>query len=560
MTYDYIIVGGGSAGCVLASRLTENPDVSVCLIETGPPDKSPLIHIPAMYAFLVNEKGESEFAYQYDTVPQKEFSTVTIKEGSARVSDNLGGTYQIPQDIQEHRKGFQPRGKTLGGSSSINGMLYVRGHKWDYDHWSNLGNQGWSYDDVLPYFKKSENNEVFTNHLHGQNGPLNVAGLQHDNPFTRSFIEAGSKLYKENDDFNGEEQEGVGIYQVTQKNGRRCSAAVAFLTEAKKRKNLSILTETTVDKVNFENLVARSVSCIKKGSSFEINANKEIILSGGAYGSPTILLRSGIGDQSYLNSKEIDCVVDLKGVGENLQDHLDYITSHRVDSWDLMGAPFRSGKFTLRAPLELLKLFFNNTGMFTSPLAEGGAFLKTEKHLEIPDIQLHFVVGMVEDHGRAEIWGNGFSCHMCLLRPKSIGTVKIASKNPDDDPLIDPNYLSNREDIATMVKGYKIMMEIMNSEPLAQYQNIRYPININDDKAIESAIRTRADTIYHPVGTCKMGHDEMSVVDDKLRVKGVKNLRVVDASIMPTLVGGNTNAPTIMIAEKASDMIKEEIK
>ena len=560
MNYDYVIVGGGSAGCVLASRLTENPDVSVCLIETGPPDKSPLIHIPAMYAFLVNEGEESEYAYQYDTVPQKEFSTVTIKEGSARVSDNLGGTYQMPQNIQEHRKGFQPRGKTLGGSSSINGMLYVRGHKWDYDHWSSLGNHGWSYNDVLPYFKKSENNEIFTNDLHGQNGPLNVAGLRHDNPFTRSFVEAGSKLYKENNDFNGEEQEGVGIYQVTQKNGRRCSAAVAFLTEARKRKNLSILTETTVDKVNFENLVARSVSCIKKGSSFEVNANKEIILSGGAYGSPTILLRSGIGDQSYLNSKDIDCVVDLKGVGENLQDHLDYITSHRVDSWDLMGAPFRSGKFTLRAPLELLKLFLNNSGMFTSPLAEGGAFLKTEKNLEIPDIQLHFVVGMVEDHGRAEVWGNGFSCHMCLLRPKSIGTVKIGSKNPNDDPLIDPNYLSNREDIDTMVKGYKIMMEIMNSEPLAQYQNIRYPININDDKAIESAIRTRADTIYHPVGTCKMGHDEMSVVDDKLCVKGVKNLRVVDASIMPTLVGGNTNAPTIMIAEKASDMVKQELK
>ena len=560
MTYDYVIVGGGSAGCVLACRLTENPDVSVCLIETGPPDKSPLIHIPAMYAFLVNEEGESEYAYQYDTVPQKEFSTVTIKEGSARVIDNLGGTYQMPQDIQEHRKGFQPRGKTLGGSSSINGMLYVRGHAWDYNHWSSLGNQGWSYDDVLPYFKKSENNEVFNNTLHGQNGPLNVAGLRHDNPFTRSFVQAGSKLYKENDDFNGEEQEGVGIYQVTQKNGRRCSAAVAFLTEAKNRKNLSILTETTVDKVNFENLVARSVSCIKKGSSFEVNANKEIILSGGAYGSPTILLRSGIGDQSYLNSKEIDCVVDLKGVGENLQDHLDYITSHRVDSWDLMGAPFRSGKFTLRAPLELLKLFLNNSGMFTSPLAEGGAFLKTEKNLEIPDIQLHFVVGMVEDHGRAKIWGNGFSCHMCLLRPKSMGTVKIASKNPIDDPLIDPNYLSNREDIETMVKGYKIMMEIMNTEPLAQYQNIRHPININDDKAIESAIRTRADTIYHPVGTCKMGHDEMSVVDDRLRVKGVRNLRVVDASIMPTLIGGNTNAPTIMIAEKASDMIKEELK
>ncbi len=550
--FDYVIVGGGSAGCVLANRLTEDSNVSVCLLETGPADKTPLIHVPAMFAFL----PETEYSYQYDTTPQKGFNEVTVTEGASDAVDSLGGSHSVPQSYQENRRGYQPRGRTLGGSSSVNGMVYIRGHKWDYDHWASLGNEGWSYDDVLPYFTKSEHNESIDDDYHGKDGPLNVAELRHDNPFSRYFVEAGSQHYPINHDFNGAEQEGVGLYQVTQKNGKRCSAAVGYLNPVKNRKNLTILTDTIVDKVLFENLRAVSVKCKTKNRDNEIHAKKEILLCGGAYGSPTILQRSGIGNENFLQSKGIECLVNLKGVGENLQDHIDYITSHRVDSWELFGKPTRSLKFFLRAPLELLKYVLASKGMWTSNLAEGGAFIKSDESLEVPDLQLHFTVGMVEDHGRADIWGNGFSCHVCLLRPKSLGTVKIASKDTDDDPIIDPNYLSHEDDMKVMIKGYKKMMEIMNTEPLKQFNNIRNPININDDKAIETAIRTRSDTIYHPVGTCKMGNDDMAVVDSNLRVKGVSGLRVIDASIMPTLIGGNTNAPAIMIAEKAADLIK----
>ena len=299
--FDYVIVGGGSAGCVLANRLTEDSNVSVCLLETGPADKTPLIHVPAMFAFL----PETEYSYQYDTTPQKGFNEVTVTEGASDAVDSLGGSHSMPQSYQENRRGYQPRGRTLGGSSSVNGMVYIRGHKWDYDHWASLGNEGWSYDDVLPYFTKSEHNESIDDDYHGKDGPLNVAELRHDNPFSRYFVEAGSQHYPINHDFNGAEQEGVGLYQVTQKNGKRCSAAVGYLNPVKNRKNLTILTDTIVDKVLFENLRAVSVKCKTKNRDNEIHAKKEILLCGGAYGSPTILQRSGIGNENFLQSKGI---------------------------------------------------------------------------------------------------------------------------------------------------------------------------------------------------------------------------------------------------------------
>ena len=527
MKFDYIIIGAGSAGCVLANRLTADKNNKVLLLEAGGKDTYPWIHIPVgYYKTLHNPKTD----WCFKTEPDETMENVSIP---------------------------YPRGKTLGGSSSINGLLYIRGQEQDYDVWRQLGNKGWSWREVLPYFIKAEDQERGKSEFHGKDGPLAVSDQRIKLDILNVFQNAANEVgIPRVDDFNKGDNFGCGYFQVTERNGLRCSAAVGYLNPIKARKNLTILTDTIVDKVIFENLKAVSVKCKTKNLANEIFARKEVLLCGGAFGSPTILMRSGIGNENFLQSKGIDCLVNLKGVGENLQDHIDYITSHRVDSWELFGKPVKSLKFTLRAPFELIKYILSSKGMWSSNLAEGGAFIKSDESLEVPDLQLHFTVAMVEDHGRADIWGNGFSCHVCLLRPKSVGTVQIASKDPDDDPIIDPNYLSHEDDMKVLIKGYKKMMEIMNTEPLKQFNNVRNPININDDKAIESAIRTRSDTIYHPVGTCKMGNDEMAVVDSNLKVKGVSGLRVIDASIMPTLIGGNTNAPAIMIAEKAADLIK----
>ena len=554
--YDFIILGAGSAGCVLANRLSANPNFTVCLIEAGSKDNDMRLHVPLGFAFL----GEgSKYSWNYNTEPQKEFEKVILTEPASSVVDSTGELHEVEAQSEEHRRGYQPRGKTLGGSSSINAMLYVRGHKWDYDHWSELGNDGWSFDEVLPYFKKAEHNEVFDNEFHGKNGPLNVSKIRHKNKSVDDFVKTGSSIFGFNEDFNGESQEGVGYYQTTQKDGKRCSAAKAYLVPILDRENLTILTDTNVDKIIIEDGRASGVLCInEEGEKFEVNAKKEVLLSSGAFGSPQILLRSGIGPREEIVKHGIEHKVDLPGVGKNLQDHIDYISVHKHKSINLIG--FSLGTIFLKFPYEILKYILTRTGLFTSTVAEAGGFIRSRNDISIPDIQLHFAPGMVVDHGRQQLWGTGISCHTCLLRPKSRGEVTLKSADPFEDPKIDPKFLSHPDDMKDMIEGYKKMMKIMNKEPLSKYtsKHVYRPIDLDDDDDIEQAIREEADTVYHPVGTCMMGKDEMAVVNNKLKVYRLDGLRVVDASIMPTLIGGNTNAPTIMIAEKASDLIIED--
>ena len=552
-SYDFVILGAGSAGCVLANRLSSNPNFKVCLIEAGSKDNDIRLKVPLGFAFL---GGASSYSWNYNTVPQTEFEKVSITEPASSVVDSAGGVHEVETEVMEHRRGFQPRGKTLGGSSSINAMLYVRGHQWDYDHWAELGNEGWSFEEVLPYFKKCENNEIFDNDYHGQGGPLNVDKIRHKNKIVDDFVKKGSSIFENNEDFNGESQEGIGYYQTTQKNGNRCSTAKAYLVPALDRENLTVLTDTNVNKINVTDGKASGVQCIDaNGKDFFIEASKEVLLSSGAFGSPQILLRSGIGPADEILKHGIEHKLELPGVGKNLQDHIDYVTVHKYKSIKLFG--FSLGTLFFKYPYELFKYFLTKTGMFTSTVAEAGGFIRSRNDIDIPDTQLHFSPGMIVDHGREHMWGTGISCHTCLLRPKSRGEVTLNSADPLDDPKIDPKFLSHPDDVKDMVAGYKKMMKIMNKEPVAKYtsKHVLRPIDLDDDEDIEKAIRETADTVYHPVGTCKMGSDDMAVVDSSLKVHKVEGLRVVDASIMPTLIGGNTNAPTIMIGEKASDMI-----
>ena len=528
-SFDYIVVGAGSAGCVVASRLSEDPDVSVCLLEAGGPDKSVLIHAPVAVAAMMPTRINN---WAFETIPQK----------------GLNG-----------RKGYQPRGKTLGGSSSTNAMLYVRGNQWDYDNWAAQGNEGWAYQDVLPYFKKSEGNEVFKDEFHGTEGPLGVSNPGSASKLNDMFIESCIQHgIERNDDYNGAEQEGCFVYQRTVKNGERCSAAKAFITPHMNRPNLTVITHALTEKVIIKDKKAIGVRYKKDKKSFQIGCNKEVVISSGAFGSPQILMLSGIGPAEHLLDKGVSVIHDLPGVGQNLQDHIDYVQTYRVAaSEETFGVSPRGGMHMLKSMYEWKK---SRTGKITSTLAESGAFFKTHDEAVAADAQFVFVVGIVDDHARKVNLGHGYSCHITVLRPESTGEVKLNSNNPEDPMAIDPKFFEDDRDMEVIKRGARKMQNILEGKP---FDGIRgkmlYQVENGNDEQLEQDIRNRADTQYHPVGTCKMGtaDDALAVVDNELRVHGVAGLRVADASIMPKLVSGNTNAPSIMIGEKAADMIRQ---
>ncbi len=533
MEFDYVIIGGGSAGSVLAARLSEDPKVKVCLLEAGGAGKHILIRAPAGVVAMLPGHGKiSNWAYQ--TVPQA----------------GLNG-----------RRGYQPRGKALGGSSAINAMLYVRGHRSDYDGWADLGCDGWSWDEVLPYFRRAENNENGGDAVHGDAGPLQVSDQKDPRPISRAFVEAAAEMqHRRSADFNTGDNEGVGLYQVTQfhdpaRNGERCSAAAAYLHPVMDRPNLTVITRAHATRILFDGKRATGVAYRRGRAEKEVPARREVLLCGGAFNSPQLLQLSGVGNPDELRPHGIETVHALPGVGRNLQDHLDFILAYKSRDTDNFGIGARATANLVR---HILRWRRDGGGMVATPFAEGAGFLKTDPALDRPDIQLHFVISIVDDHARKLHLGHGFSCHVCALRPHSRGTVTLESADPLVAPAIDPGFLSDPRDLETTIKGARMARAILQAPALAPYRDKELfgLHNGMSDATWESHIRARADTIYHPVGTCRMGVDEMAVVDPALRVRGLEGLRVVDASVMPTLIGGNTNAPTIMIAEKAADMIR----
>jgi choline dehydrogenase-like flavoprotein len=534
MEFDYVIVGGGSAGCVLAGRLSEDPQVSVALLEAGEADTSVLIHCPAGLAVMAKEGKRQGINWAFETVPQP----------------GLAG-----------RRGYQPRGRVLGGSSSINAMIYMRGQPEDYDGWAAEGNPGWGWADVLPWFKRAEHNERGADEYHGSGGPLNVMDLRSPNALLPDFIEAGRQAgYPINPDVNGATQEGIGVYQVTHKNGERFSAAKAYVTPNLGRPNLKVFTGTRTLRVLLEGKRAVGVEALRGRERITIRARGEVLLSAGALQSPQLLMLSGIGAPEELQRHGIAVAHALPGVGRHLHDHVDVV--------QVVLAPAARSTFglSLGGVWKVLQGVGewrrHRRGMLTTNFGEAGGFIKSRPEEATPDLQLHFVIAKLVDHGRKTVLGHGYSCHVCVLRPKSRGSLTLAGADPLAAPVIDPAFFGDPDDLARLVRGFKLMRSLLAQPALAQYGGRESPTSAGatTDSQIEQFVRQYADTIYHPVGSCRMGPaapGSTNVVDHQLRVHGIERLRVVDASIMPSIVSGNTNAPAMMIGEKAAAMVKE---
>ena len=526
--YDYIIVGAGSAGCVLANRLSADPRTRVLLLEAGGRDRNPWIHIPVGY-FKTMHNPATDWCYLTEPDP------------------GLNG-----------RRIQWPRGKVLGGSSSINGLLYIRGQAQDYDHWRQLGNAGWAFDDVLPYFKKCENQERGGDDYHGTGGPLDVSDTRIRRPLCDAFIEACTQVgIPARDDFNGAEQEGAGYFQLTARGGRRCSTAVGYLRPAERRANLTVETRAQVHRLLFEGERAAGVAYAIKGERREAKARGEVLLSAGTIGSPQILQLSGIGPAALIQRHGIEVRRDLPGVGENLQDHLQIRAIYKVTKPMTLNDEVHN---PLRKMWMGIEYALFRTGPMTLAASLVAVFAKTRPGLETPNIQYHVQPFSADSPGEGLHRYSAFTASVCQLRPESRGRIEIVSPDPDAYPAIQPNYLSAREDQEVAVTAMKLTRRICAAPaiaPLIAEELQPGPRIVGDAELLDSA-REISTTIYHPVGTCKMGSDPMAVVDARLRVHGVRGLRVVDASIMPTLVSGNTNAPAIMIGEKAADMILKD--